>query len=198
MDVTDNPGELTILLRQCALGDVAAEHRVFEVAYRELRNIARNAFRSERRGHTLQPSVLVNEAFLRMPHAGEIDWKGSRHFFAIAARAMRRALIDYARGEAAVKRLPSDRRVDLDAPELSCDTAGLTTVLLVDAVLDEFARLFPRQARVVEMHFFAGMTFAEIGATIGRDERTAKRYWKFARLWFAKRLEGEAAVTAPA
>jgi RNA polymerase sigma factor (TIGR02999 family) len=131
---------------------------------------------------------MVSEAFLRMPRAGEIEWQGSRHFYAIAARAMRRALVDYARQRGAAKNPAGHNRVELDSGKLPADDEGLDNALLVHEMLDEFSDELPVQARVVEMHFFAGMTFGDIGEIIGKDERTVKRYWKFARLWLLERI----------
>ena len=186
-DPLPGPSELSQLLKRCAAGDGDAEREVFDLAYDQLKRLARGVFRGEWRLQTLEPSVLVNEAFLRMPRAGEIDWQDRRHFFAVAARAMRRTIVDHARGKAARKRPHPSQRVDLDT-QSPASFNDPETVLWIDQALDELMQIDPRRARVVEMRFFAGMTHEEIAAVQDIDERTTKRDWQVARLWLYDRL----------
>jgi RNA polymerase sigma-70 factor, ECF subfamily len=187
LDPAHGPSDLSVLLKRCAAGDGDAERAVFDLAYEHLKRLARGVFRAEWRLQTLEPSVLVNEAFLRMPRAGEIEWQDRRHFFAVAARAMRRTIVDYARGKAARKRPHPSQRVDLDSQSPAAFTDP-ETVLWIDQALDELMQIDPRRARVVEMRFFAGMTHEEIAAVQHLDERTTKRDWQVARLWLYDRM----------
>jgi len=180
--------QLSILLKDCAGGDADAERQIFEIAYAHLKRMARGALRGEAKQWTLQPSMLVNEAFLRMPRAGEIDWKNRQHFFAVAARAMRRTIIDHAREQAAAKRPPRSQRVELDEQQPLTGIKDPHSLLLLDQALQELTAIDPRRARVVEMRFFAGMTHEEIAEVLRIDARTVKRDWQVAKLWLYDRL----------
>ena len=180
--------ELTALLKRCADGDADAERQVFDAAYAQLKQLARAVFRGEQKHLTLQPSVLVNEAFLRMPRAGELEWKDRQHFFAVAARAMRRAVIDHAREQAAQKRPHRSQAIPLDDETPFVYSDDPASLLLVDRALDELAAFDSRRARVVEMRFFSGMTHEEIADVLNVDVRTVKRDWQVARLWLYDRL----------
>jgi RNA polymerase sigma factor (TIGR02999 family) len=173
---------LTILLKRCARGDVEAERAVFEATYSELKRLARAAFSHEGKDRTLQPSVLLHEAFLRMPRAGEVDWQSRNHFFAIAARAMKRTLIDYARQKAATKHGGNVRRVELDST-LDRVEADPTLVIDVGEALDEFTKVDPKRAAVVELRFFGGLSVSETAQVLGIAEKTVDRYWTTAKLW---------------
>jgi RNA polymerase sigma-70 factor (ECF subfamily) len=180
--------DLSLLLKRCASGDRAAEDELYQVAYRDLKMMARAFFRGEHHRGTLQPSMLVNEAYLRMPKAGEIDWQGRQHFFAIAARAMRRVLVDHARNRAADKRPDPGKRAAFDA-DIPMDSSDPTLVLAVDEALTRLAGIDPRAAQVVEMRFFADMTTEEIAAVLGVSGRTIKRDWEDGRLWLFSELK---------
>jgi RNA polymerase sigma factor (TIGR02999 family) len=181
---------LSVLLAKCAEGDEEAERLVFEIAYHHLKQLARHAFRGESRGLTLQASVLVNEAFLRMPRAGEISWQNRQHFFAVAARAMRRTIVDHARERAALKRPPRSQAMQLNDEAVLTD-ADPTTILLVDQLLSELASVDQRRARVVELRYFSGMTNHEVALVLDVDERTVKRDWQVAKLWLYDRIASQ-------
>lgn len=185
------PTEISILLKRCGEGDSEAEGQLYELVYSDLKVIARALFRNEGPQSSLQPSVIVHEAFLRMPRAGDIDWKGRQHFFATAARAMRRALVDLARARKATKRPRTDGRTELDA-NLGMLDVDPSLILDVDAALNRLATLDARTAQVVEMRFFAGMTTTEIATVLNVTDRTIKRDWEDGRLWLHAELTGKA------
>jgi RNA polymerase sigma factor (TIGR02999 family) len=189
--VSEDPAqsEISVLLKRCAAGDRDAEDRVYEIAYLDLKRIARLLFRSETQKITLQPSVLVNEAFLRMPKAGEIAWEGREHFFAIASRAMRRVLVDHARARKAEKRPDPSKKQELTISS-SIDLRDPDQVLIIDEALTRFSEIDPRAAQIIEMRYFAEMTIEEIANVIGRDIRTVKRDWADGRLWLFSHLRG--------
>jgi RNA polymerase sigma-70 factor, ECF subfamily len=183
---TDPPGdvgEVTRLLVEMQAGNRAAEGRLLEVVYPELKRIAQRHLKTERAGHTLQPTALVNEAYLQL--VGQIatkDWQNRQHFYAVAAQLMRRILVDYARSRRAAKRDGGRVRVDLtDILVISEDR--LDEVLALDEALARLAVVDGRKARVVEMRFFGGLTEHDIAGVLGIDPRTVKRDWQFARAW---------------
>ena len=156
--------------------------------YRELRKIAIGHLRKERANHTLQATALVHEAYVRLA-GNEINWKSRTHFFAIAAQVMRRILVDYARQRNAAKRGGGAVVLQLDEKlTLADDQCDLITG--IDAALERLARLSPRQAKVVEMRFFSGLSEEEIADVLGVSSRTIKRDWTIARAW----LYGELAA----
>jgi RNA polymerase sigma factor (TIGR02999 family) len=177
--------EVTVLLRAWAHGDEAAGDRLFPLLYSELRRQAGRFMRRERRCHTLQPSGLVHEAYLRLAAAPDLDWHDRAHFFAIAARVMRQVLVDHARRRGAAKRdgcrvTLADADAAVEAPE----------VLDLENALKELAALDPRQARVVELRFFGGLDVDETAAVMELSPRTVKREWQTARAWLQHRLLG--------
>lgn len=183
------PSEFSLLLKRCAQGDQSAENPLYELAYAELKRLARASAGRERPGATLKPTALVGEVFMRMPRSGEIDWTGRQHFFAIAARAMRRALVDRARERLAFKR-PNDKdRLPADERLASVDIIDLDTLLDVHNALSAFEAIDPKRARVIEMHYFAGMTYAEIALVVGKTEDAIKKDWRVARLWLCRWLQ---------
>lgn len=185
-----NPGSqhaptpaVTVLLRAWAEGDEAAGDRLFPILYSELRRQAGRFMRRERRGHTLQPSGLVHEAYLRLAAVSDLDWHDRTHFFAIAARVMRQVLVDHARRRRAAKR--DGCRVEFEEADAPVDPPE---VLDLEAALAELAALDPRQARVVELRFFGGLDVEETAEALGLSERTVKREWQTARAWLQHRL----------
>jgi RNA polymerase sigma factor (TIGR02999 family) len=174
---------VTTLLRAWAQGDEGAGDRLFPILYGELRRQAGRHMRRERRSHTLQPSGLVNEAYLRLRGAPGSDWQDRKHFFAIAARVMRQVLVDHARRRKAAKREGCHVTLgDADAP-----AAPLEMLDLEDA-LEALSALDPRQARVVELRFFGGLDVEETAEVLGLSARTVKREWQTARAWLQHRL----------
>jgi RNA polymerase sigma-70 factor (ECF subfamily) len=166
-------------------GPDAAEH--FTLVYDELRRLAAAALRRERADHTLQPTALVHEAFVRLAGSAGHPWADRAHFIAVAARAMRRVLVDHARGRRTLKRGNGDLLVSLDGIDVP---AASTTVDLValDAILQRLADLDPRQARIVELRYFGGLSVDETAALLEISSRTVKREWQMARAWLEREL----------
>ena len=161
-----------------------------EVAYERLHRIARRHARGERSGHTLQPTAILHEAVLRLMDLDGLAWSDRAHFYAVAARMMRRVLVDYAREQNRVKRGGSAVRVTLDAGTLAGDGRPADLEALDDALARLEAR-DPRQARVVELRFFAGLTGEETSSCLGISTATVQREWRRARAWLYLELRGE-------
>jgi RNA polymerase sigma factor (TIGR02999 family) len=179
-------GEVTRLLGALRDGDTTAEARLLEVVYPELRRIARRHLRGERSDHTLQPTALVNEAYLQLTRQLDKGWQGRSHFFAIAAQLMRRILVDYARHRRAAKREGRRQQVEL-TESLSVADDRLDEIIDVDWALQRLAAFDPRRATVVELRFFGGMTETEVGEVLNVAPRTVRRDWNLAKAW----LHGE-------
>lgn len=167
-------------------GDAATE-RLLPIVYEELRRMAHRQLRSERSDHTLNTTGLVHEAYLRLATPHGLQWADRAHFFAVAARAMRRVLIDHARRYHADKRPGSRQRVPLDEANLALDDRA-EGLLALDEALDRLARLDERQSRVVECRFFGGMTEEETAAALGVTTRTVRRDWVKAKGWLFQEL----------
>ena len=158
--------------------------------YQELRDLAAHHLRGERAEHTLQPTALVHEAYLRMNARGRLELQGRTHFLAVASIAMRRVLVDHARSRAALKRGGGVTHVSVgEANALSEDRTQ--DVLLVDAALARLALEDPQAGRIVEMRFFAGMTEREIADVLGVSDRWVRKQWAFARVWLRRELEAQ-------
>ena len=164
--------------------------RLFEIAYDRLRFVAEKHLRSERENHTLQPTALVNEAFLRLVDQDQIDLNGHSHFLAIASRAMRQVLVDHARRHQAAKRGGDQRRVTLDSRIAGDAPADPLDVLAVDEALRDLTRWNERAGKVAELRIFGGMTIAAVARTIGRSERTVAGEWALAKVWLSRRFCG--------
>jgi RNA polymerase sigma-70 factor (ECF subfamily) len=184
-------GEITALLGAMKHGDLAAESRLMALIYSELHARARHYMRRERQSHTLQPTALVNEAFLRVMREGGHDLQSRAHLVAAASIAMRRVLVDHARERAALKRPAGKKRVELN-DLLAAEAPRLDQMLVLDEALEELARCDARQARVVELLYFGGSTAEEAGEALGISERTVKRDWRRARAWLHVQLAGGA------
>lgn len=187
-------GDITEYLRAWEQGDDQALESLLPMVYADLRAIAAKHLGSERSGHTLQPTALANEAYLRLRGLHDVPWHDRTHFFAIASRMMRRVLVDHARARGAVKRGADAPRVELieglnDSLQPAMDSLELIDL---DRALDELAGAEPRLARLVEVRFFGGLTIDEAAGVLGCSPRTAKRDWAFARAWLLRRLSGEA------
>lgn len=182
------PAEVTHLLMRLTEGDGSAEDELLPAVYGELRRLAAAYLRHERANHTLQATALVHEAFLRLTSQRSVRWQDRSHFFAIAARLMRRILTDYARHHRALKRGSGQPDLALEEVFLIEDETQLRLQHLDDA-LNRLARFAPRPAKVVELRFFGGMTECEIAHHLEICGRTVKRDWTFARAW----LQGELA-----
>jgi RNA polymerase sigma-70 factor, ECF subfamily len=187
-----SPGEITRLLSSMRRGDRDAEARLIKLVYRELRSRAARYMRGERPDHTLQPTALVHETYLRLMHKDRINWQCRAHFYAVASSEMRRILVDHARDRAAAKRGGSLNKVSLDDVVVYC-TSRPTDLLALDEVLQQLSKWAPRQARIVEMLFFGGMTEIEIAEVLDLSARTVKRDWRAARAWLHSRIAGGSA-----
>jgi RNA polymerase sigma factor (TIGR02999 family) len=178
------PDDITVLLHRWQAGDLAAQAELYEILMPELRRMAARYLRKERSDHTLQATVLVNEAFLRLNAGKPIAWNDRRHFLAVTANIMRRYLIDYARGRPEARRLPLEACADgLASPWVDCDR-----VLAIDALLDQLETHSPLQRAVVDCKFFLGMTDTEAAAALEMPVRTLQREWSHARWWLFERL----------
>ena len=184
----DGPsGEVTELLARMSAGDRSAEDALLPLVYAELHRQAVARMRSERSGHTLQPTALVHEVYLRLCGAEGACWQDRAHFFRVASRLMRRILIDYARRRNAQRRGSGANAVLPDEPFIASES-DLDNVIEVDHLLKKLAIKSPRQAQVVEMRFFGGLSEDEIAACMRVDERTVRRDWLRARAWLHQHL----------
>ncbi|HTT20843.1 MAG TPA: ECF-type sigma factor [Candidatus Sulfotelmatobacter sp.] len=183
--MASEPGEITLLLHRWREGDPQAEPALFEALMPELRKIAGCCFRAERPNHTLQPTALVNEAFVRLARAKNIDWRDRGHFFALAARIMRRFLIDHARGRPSVQFLPME-----GFPErVLGQRTPLDVAITIDTLLNELDKVSPRQRAVVELKFFLGMTDEEAADALNLTLHTLQRERYRARRWLFERMD---------
>lgn len=177
---------VTGLLRQVARGEQKAADDLLPLVYRELKAIAHHQLTGERRGHTLNTTALVHEAYLRLG-LGEISWNDRTHFFAVAARAMRRVLIDYAEGRRAQKRGGDLVHVSLDET-VAAPERRIESLLALDEALTRLEQLDPRQVRVVECHVFAGMSLDDTAAVLDISPATVSRDWALGRAWLNRAL----------
>ena len=185
-----NSGEITVLLRRAGAGDAAAADALMPLVYDELRRIARGKMAGERRDHTLQPTALVHEAYFRLVEQTRVEWRDRAHFFGVAAAAMRRVLVDHARARLAAKRGDGAAVLSLDELEPAADEAKLEEVLFVHAAIDRLEELDAKQARVVEMHYFGGLTMQEVADALGVSRRTVHRDWAMAKSWLQREASG--------
>jgi RNA polymerase sigma factor (TIGR02999 family) len=182
-------GHVTAILKRLSKGDASAADELMPIVYRELRALASSYLRRERRDHTLQATALVNEAYLRLVGLGPLDFAGRAHFFAVAANIMRRILIDHARQRLAEKRGHGAAHLELQE-NLMISDQNCARLIDVDQALERLGKLDQRQARVVELRYFAGMTEEEIGLLLGVSSRTVKRDWLSAKAWLKAELGG--------
>jgi len=187
MAETSNVTKLLLQMR----GEKEAAAKLFPLVYGELRRVAAGMMRRERGGHTLQPTAVVNEAYMRMMAGTHPTLENRAHFFALAARAMRQVLVDHARRKLAGKR-GGEMRVQVELEDNFALTEQQSEeVLAIHEVLERLQKLDPRQAQIVEMHYFAGNAVEEIATALGIGERTVKRELKFARLFLKQQLEAK-------
>ena len=179
--------EITQLLIRWRDGDRSALDELMPAVYDELRRMADRYMRGERKGHTLQTSALVNEAYLRLAGHDQMQWQNRAHFFAIAAQAMRRILVDHARRRGNQKRGGDVQKVNLD------EAAAVTTerdaeIIALDEALVELAKVDPRKARMVELRYFGGLSVEETAQVLGVGHATVMRDWGMARAWLLREL----------
>lgn len=178
---------VTGLLREAQAGDRAALDELLPLVYRELRQVASRQLAGERPGHTLQPTALVHETYLKLVEQHSVDWRNRAHFFGLAAEMMRRILVNHAVGRRAQKRGAGETLISLE------EAGGLSggpalDVVLLDEALRRLAEFDPVQARIVELRFFAGLTGEEVAEVLGVSESTVKREWRSAKAWLAAQL----------
>jgi RNA polymerase sigma factor (TIGR02999 family) len=187
--------EVTRILSAIEQGDPAAADQLLPLVYDELRQLAAQKLAQEKAGQTLQATALVHEAYVRLVGSGqatvgaEQQWDSRGHFFAAAAEAMRRILIDQARKKRSAKRGGSGKRLDIDALDLATQ-ATPDQLLAVDDALAKLAQEDPAAARLVELRYFAGLTVEEAGKALAMSTATAYRHWKYARAWLHSQLLG--------
>ena len=186
--MNDSPNtDITQILHEWNHGDEAARERLVGSVYDTLKRQARIMMSRERSDHTLQPTALVHEAFMKMGDADGIEWKDRAHFFGFTSRIMRQILVDHARLHAADKRGNSPIHFSTDDIDIPVDERA-DSILAVDEVLDRLAAIDERQAKIVEMRFFGGMTNLEIAEALEISDRTVAREWQYARLWLYREL----------
>jgi RNA polymerase sigma factor (TIGR02999 family) len=192
--VPSSTSDVTRLLLRWSEGDASALDRLLPVIYGELRRIASSQVRRERPDHTLAPTALVHELYLRLVDQRRATWQHRAQFFGVAAQLMRRILVDHARERQATKRGGSATRVSLEHALEESEAAGAAhgsdalEVLAVDEALHRLARLDADQAHIVELRFFAGLTVEETAHVLNRSPRTIKREWRLARAWLYREL----------
>ena len=184
---TPPPARVTALLQAWSDGDQAALQDLLPLVEGELHRLARRYMRGERPGHTLQPTALVNEAYLRLVGVSRIRWQNRGHFLAVAARAMRHILVDLARARGYQKRGGGVAAVPLDGLDVAGATPGPDVVALHDA-LEALAQFDARKSQVVELRYFGGLTVEETAEVLGVSPETVMRDWKFAKAWLLRQL----------
>ena len=184
------PPDVTALLQAWSAGDVPARDRLMAVVYRELRDRAARQLRRERRGHSLQPTALVHEAYLRLVDQRRVAWQNRGQFFGVACQMMRRILVDRARAHRMAKRSGQWARVTLDEAARATPPVDVD-VLDLDAALTRLAAFDSRKSQLAELRFFAGLSLNEAGVALGISLATAERDWQAARAWLLKELKGE-------
>jgi RNA polymerase sigma-70 factor (ECF subfamily) len=191
----DARGDVTVLLEQLAKGKEEVASKLIPLVYNELRRLAGGYMRRERNDHTLQPTALVHEAYLKLVEQRSVNWQSRAHFFGIAAQLMRRILVDHARGHLRDKRGGGVIPVPLDealvfAPEQSSELVKL------DQSLERLANLDPRQSKIVELRFFGGLTVEQTAEVLGISPKTVKRDWSVAKAWLHGDLKTSPGATA--
>jgi len=179
--------EVTQLLRDWSEGREGARNELLDLVYEPLRQIAERHLHREREGHTLQPTALVHELYIRFVDQRRVDWRDRTHFFAVAAQVMRRILVDYARRRNSEKRGGSMLPVTMTAA-LEAAAAENFDVVALDLALENLAGIFPQQAKIVELRFYGGLTLDETAEALGISAATVSREWTMARAWLRRAL----------
>ncbi len=180
--------QVTRLLQQWSEGDESAVHQLIPLVYAELRHIARRHMGGQKPGHTLQTTALIHEAYLRMAAESGKDWRDRAHFFCVAATAMRHVLIDHARGQNAAKRGAGQRHVTLDDHAVG-DAGNMEEIIAVNDALNALEKLHARQAKVVELRFFGGLSVEETAEVLKISIETVMRDWRAAKAWLSGQLQ---------
>ena len=182
--------EITQLLLAWGKGDQTALDELIPLVYAELRKLAKNYMRRQRPGHTLQTTALVNEAYLRLIDSSRVNWQNRTHFFAISAQLMRRVLVDFARAKNSLKRGGERIQVTLDE-RIEAASEDVTDLVALDEALQKLAEMNERQAKIVELRYFGGLSEEEIGETLQISTRTVRRDWNIAKAWLFRAIKNE-------
>jgi RNA polymerase sigma factor (TIGR02999 family) len=185
--MTESTGAVTRLLRAWGHGDLQARDELLSLVYRELRQCAAAYLRRERADHTLQPTALVHEAFVRLVGQNRLSWQNRAHFLGVAAQMMRRILVDHARDRNRIKRQGASLRVALD-DDVAVTVPRDGEILALDRALDELTKLDARQGQIVELRYFGGLSEQEVAAVLSLSRATVTREWQTARAWLYRRL----------
>jgi RNA polymerase sigma-70 factor, ECF subfamily len=188
-------GQVTILLKAMREGDESAAGQLLPLVYNELHKLARSYMLRERRDHTLQPTALINEAYLRLAR-DNVDWQSRQHFIGVAANVMRRLLVDHARAHKAAMRAGGLQKVELDEGFVLSDERSKEVLALHDA-LANLENVDATQAKVVELRYFGGFSVEEIGEILGMSPRTVKRHWALARIRLLKEMKPSGTSVLP-
>ncbi len=183
--------DVTLLLSRVSEGDNSAPGKLLELVYEDLRHLAAAYMKDERGDHTLQATALVHEAYLRMVDWENVSWENRAQFFAVAAQVMRRVLVDHARGKNAAKREGSQHKLALDEAVSFANEREFDVLALEEALLS-LEKLDPRQAKIVELRFFGGLSIEEVAHVLKLSTTTIKREWTIAKAWFQRELSRNA------
>lgn len=178
--------DVTLILQRAEQGDPKAAAELLPLVYAELRRLAAHKMSAEMRAHTLQPTALVHEAWLRLAgNDGQMQFQNRSHFFGAAAEAMRRILIDRARRRVAAKRGAGAEQIDLDGIDIASPVQDHESLLALDDALEKFAAIDPRKADLVKLRYFVGLNYEEAAVALGIAVPTAKQWWSYSRAWLA-------------
>lgn len=184
---TNGAQPLTDIVNELATGVPGTAERLFPLLYDQFHGLAANYLRGERRGHTLSPTALVHEAYLKLIDQDRVHWQGKTHFFAVGAQVMRRILVDHARHKQRIKRGGGRLRIELN-DQIALSPQQDEDVIAIDEALAKLARLDPRQALIVELRFFGGLNVAEVADAISVSKRTVEAEWTAVRAWLRREL----------
>jgi RNA polymerase sigma factor (TIGR02999 family) len=186
--MSGNTSEINLLLERCRSGETDAFERLMSLVYEDLKRIAAWQLQTERPNHTLQPTALVHEVYLRLAANAQIDWKDKSHFFALVAQIMRHILVDHARGRVRDKRGGSARAVALDEA-LNVSTASDPGLVELDEALSSLALIDERKSRIVELRYFGGLSIEETSEILKVSTTTVRREWTMAKAWLRRELQ---------
>lgn len=187
MDHEHPVADITQILRSWNDGSATAREELLRVVYDDLKRRARFMMSNEREGHTLQPTALVHEAYLKLTNGADVEWKDRAHFYGVMSHLMREILVDHARRFGAVKRGSGWFKVSIDDVDIPVEVRA-TSILGIDVALRRLSAIDERQASIVEMRFFGGLTNNEIAELLGINERSVRRDWQLAKLWLYREL----------
>ena len=193
--MTTDSDDITRLLHEMRAGDVKAADQLLPLVYQELHRLAKAYMRRERAEHTLQPTALVNEAYLQLA-GDDVSWQSRQHFIGVAAHVMRRVLVDHARQRNAEMRGGGLKRVEMDEG-VAVANDRLEEALMIDQALHRLTEQEPRQARIVELRYFGGLSVEQIASLTGMSPRSVKRDWAMARAWLYLQLKGAGGLSEP-